>query len=222
MTNFAMRKLVRRCMAAGLAGALLAALWIVAEHGRRDSVLMHEELPYYASADLWPRWDWLSRQHRVGAFVMLDRDGRAFDQSVLDRGPTIVSFFFTACVTVCPISIDLLKGAQERLSVKQGRAAPAFLSISVAPQVDDPAALRKYAQSLQLAPQWRLATGEPAGIFALAKTGFFSDIAQPGTDGLPLHLTRALLIDRQHRVRGIYDASSAAEVIRLEHDVGRL
>lgn len=222
MKRFITRKAL--CVVAGvaLASALLVALALVAEHGKRESAMEHEALPYYSSADLWPRWDWLSRQHDVGRFALVDQDGQAFDQSVLDRGPTVVSFFFTACVTVCPISIDMLKGAQARMAAKHPGAAPAFLSISVSPLTDDPAALRKYAHSVQLAPAWRLATGDPAKVVALAQRGLFSDIATIGPDGLPTHLTRALLIDRQHRVRGIYDAAMPTEIIRLQHDVARL
>lgn len=202
--------------------ALLGAMILVSDHGKRESAMAHEQLPFYASPDLWPRWDWLSRQHDVGEFVMLDQQGKQFDQSVLDQGPTVVSFFFTACVTVCPISIDMLKGAQARIAAHPGGVKPVFLSISVAPQFDDPAALRSYAKSVQLAPEWRLATGDPAQVVRLAQRGFYSDIATLGPDGLPRHLTRALLIDREHRVRGIYDASVASEIFRLQRDLAQL
>ena len=87
---------------------------------------------------------------------------------------------------------------------------------------DDPAALRKYAHSVQLAPEWRLATGDPAKVVQLAQRSFYSDIATAGPDGLPAHLTRALLVDSQHRVRGIYDASVATEILRLERDAAQL
>ena len=211
---------MRPYLTVGLACALALMLGLVAEHGKRDSALAHAQLPYYSDADLWPRWDWLSRQHDVGSFVMRDQHGHQFDQRVLDQGPTVVSFFYTACVSVCPASTELLKGAQARMA-RQG-AAPSFLSISVSPQADDPKTLRQYASSILLGPDWRLATGDPEQIAKLARRSFFSDIAKSGPDGLPAHLTRAFLVDREHRVRGVYDAASPAEIIRLQQDVARL
>jgi protein SCO1 len=203
-----------------LAFALLAAAWLVAAHGRRESALEHEDLPYYSNADLQPRWDWLSRQRAVDNFVMIDQHGHSFDRSALDEGPTVVSFFFSACVTVCPISTDMLMGAHRRMKAK-GRAVR-FLSISVTPRFDDAAAMRTYAKTIGLPVDWRLATGEEQEVVDFVRSNFFSDIDRVGADGLPEHLTRAFLVDREHRVRGVYDSASPVDIIRLQHDIARL
>ncbi|MEO7495870.1 MAG: SCO family protein [Massilia sp.] len=209
---------------AGLIGAamLAGALRLLAEHGRRDSALAHTALPYYASADLRPRWDWLSRRHRVGRFALRDQRGAAFDQAVLDNGPTVVSFFFSACTSVCPVSTELLLRAQANLRRTRAGGAPRFLSISVTPQHDTPQALREYASKTGLPAEWRLATGAPGEIAALARRGFFSDVGTLGADGLPVHLNRAFLVDREHHLRGVYDATRPADIVRLQHDAASL
>jgi protein SCO1/2 len=220
MRNYS-KRIMQTVAGIGAAWALVAISGVVADHGMRDAALAQAQLPYYSNADLSPRRDWLSRRRDVGSFVMRDQHGHQFDQSVLDHGPTVVSFFFTNCVSACPLSIEMLQHAQARMAAK-GKVAPTFLSISALPLVDDPGALRNYARSVKLAPGWRLATGEPEQIYKLAQRSFFSDISQPGPDGLPAHLTRAFLVDREHRVRGIYDATSPADISRLQRDVAML
>ncbi len=206
---------LRRCVSALAAGAVAGALLVLAEHGKSDSVLAHTELPYYADATLRPHWDWLSRRHTVGEFALRDQFDRHIDEHLFDDGPTVVGFFFTACVSVCPVSTELLLGAQRKTRAR-------FLSISVSPQADDAPALRAYAARLGLPAPWRLATGAPKNIVQLAREGFFSDLDSAAGDGLPVHLNRAFLVDRAHHLRGVYDASSASDVVRLQHDLGRL
>jgi cytochrome oxidase Cu insertion factor (SCO1/SenC/PrrC family) len=215
---------MRICTAVAIGIMLLAgsgtALGLLAERGKPDSALAHTELPYYASADLQPRWDWLSRQHQVGQFALRDAGNRAIDNSVLNGRATVISFFYTACVSTCPISTELLMRA--RLSMVARGRAPHFLSISIAPLADTPDSLRAYAASVGLPAEWQLATGQAEAIAAMARSSFFSVVDQLGADGLPPHLNRAFLVDQQHRIRGVYDAASVADVLRLQDDVGRL
>jgi cytochrome oxidase Cu insertion factor (SCO1/SenC/PrrC family) len=213
-------RLARRIAFMAMGAALLTACALLAEHGKPDSALAHADLPYYGSSDLLPRWDWLSRQHKVGKLALQDQHGKILDEKLFDQGPTVVSFFFTACTTVCPVSTDLLLRAQASMA-SQGMT-PGFLSISVTPQTDDAATLRRYARSTGLPSSWILASGNAGQTARFASESFFSDIATLGTDGLPPHLDRAFLVDRQRRIRGIYDARSGQEIIRLKQDVARL
>lgn len=151
---------------------------------------------------------------------MVDQHGHRLDRSVLDEGPTVVSFFYSACVTLCPISTDMLMGVHSRIKA-QGREVR-FLSISVTPRFDDAAAMRAYARSIGLPVDWRLATGEQQEVVDFVRNNFFSEIDRIGADGLPAHMTRAFLVDRAHKVRGVYDAALPVDIIRLQADIARL
>lgn len=193
------------------AGAVQAARWAIS-WAPQGSALDHDELPFYARADLLPRWDGWSRGHNVGAVELVGADGGPFDERVFAAGPTVVSFFWTGCDSVCPLSIDLLRG------MKGARV----LLVSDQPLVDTPGLLRAYAARRSLPPQWRLATGKPDEITGWAKRALFLDLDRLAPDGGPLHAEINYLIDRQGRLRGIYAANSRLDAARLVGDYARL
>jgi cytochrome oxidase Cu insertion factor (SCO1/SenC/PrrC family) len=207
-------------LAAATAGCLIAGaalqLWI--DWRNPGSALAHDTLPFYASADLRPRWDRVSSVLRVDGFEFTDQHKTAVDDGLLDKGPTVVNLFFAGCVSVCPVSMDLLRTLQASF----GSQAPQFVSLTVSPLTDDVRALADYAGKFGLPKDWKLLTGEPKRIEAWARSSLYSDITKIGADGLPPHTERAFLIDRQHRVRGIYDARSPHEMVRLRNDIAML
>jgi cytochrome oxidase Cu insertion factor (SCO1/SenC/PrrC family) len=200
------------CMAAGASWSL----W--ADWNRTESALAHDTLPFYASADLWPRWDRVSSVLRVSNFQFTDHRQAVVDERVLDGGPTVVNLFFAGCVSVCPVSMDLLRTLQASL----GAQAPRFMSLTVSPLTDDARALADYTSKFGLPKEWVLLTGQPQAVEAWARHSLYSDITKLGADGLPPHTERAFLIDRRHRIRGIYDARSPHEMVRLRYDIARL
>lgn len=212
----------RRAVILGLGLAAMAAgvpawsLW--ADWHRPDSILAHDTLPFYASADLRPRWDRISSVLRVNDFEFTDHRKTAVDERLLDNGPTVVNLFFAGCVSVCPVSMDLLRTLQAGL----GSEAPQFASLTVSPLTDDVRALADYAGKFGLPKEWILLTGDPKRVETWVRKSLYSDITKIGADGLPPHTERAFLLDRQHRIRGIYDARSPHEMVRLRHDIGQL
>jgi protein SCO1/2 len=195
------------------AGAVLTL--VLRPQPKMDSALSHDTLPVYSKPDLRPRWDEDAMQGRIGTIRLRDQDNAALDEHIFDSGPTVVSFFFTGCATVCPVAMELLNEMRRTL----GAEAPAFLSISVTPLADTPQTLNAYATQLGLDKQWKLTTGIPAEVYRMARISLFSDIETPGPDGSPPHTERAFLIDRQHRIRGIYNANRSTELMRLRHDL---
>lgn len=204
-------------IAAGLAGLAGVAALSRSASGQSENALMYDTLPFYIQADLLPRWRGADGRH-IEDMALLDQDGRGFDESVFRQGPTVVNFFYSGCTTVCPVSMELLSLTRRDL----GTEAPNFISISVTPLQDNPAALRAYAKKIGLAGPWQLATGAPAQVYALAREQLLTDIETPGPDGQPPHTERAMLVDTEGRIRGIYDASQAVDLMRMRHDLRRL
>jgi protein SCO1 len=216
------RRLAWLALAAIAAVGAAGAASLLAEHGHLESVLAHETLPFYGSADLLPRWDFIASMHRVERFALQDQRGQAIDERLLDRGPTVVSFFFAGCATVCPVSTDLLRRTRTTLAERGREQAPAFVSITVAPLSDGPASLREFSKRFALGDDWTLMTGEPKRVARLAQRAFFIDIEAPGIGAEPPHIDRAFLVDGSRRIRGIYDATSTNEMQRLGADLDRL
>lgn len=85
----------------------------------------------------------------VPAVDLLDHEGRTHALRSLINGPTVVSFFFTGCSTICPPQTAQLRELQQQLAaarLKTAARAPLLLSISLDPLNDTPAAMRGYAE----------------------------------------------------------------------------
>jgi cytochrome oxidase Cu insertion factor (SCO1/SenC/PrrC family) len=201
-------------VAAGLAGAAVLSR---SAPEQPENALMYDTLPFYTKADLMPRWRGADRRH-IEDMALIDQNGKGFDEAVLRKGPTVVNFFYSGCTTVCPVSMELLSLTRKDL----GTEAPNFLSISVTPLQDNPAALRAYAKKIGLPEQWHLATGVPGQVYAMAREQLLTDIETPGPDGQPPHTERAMLIDTEGRIRGIYDANQPVDLMRMRYDLRRL
>lgn len=181
--------------------------------GPQGSALDHDELPFYSQADLMPRWDMLSRWHGVGPVALTEASGKALGAEMFAKGPTIVSFFWAGCATACPGSIELLRGMKGGARV---------LLITDQPLTDTVSVLADYRRRLNLPAEWQLATGRPDAIYGFASRSLFTDVEARGANGIPRHTEINYLIDRRGRLRGIYDAHSPADAIRLQTDVERL
>jgi protein SCO1/2 len=201
---------------AGLAGAA-ALSQSVRQPVRQENALMYDTLPFYVNADLMPRWQGAGGR-RIEGVALVDQNGRRFDEEVFRRGPTVVNFFYSGCTTLCPVSMELLGLTRKDL----GAEAPNFISISVTPLADTPPALTAYAKKINLPADWRLATGVPQQVYAMARKQLLTDIETPGPDGQPPHTERAMLVDAEGRIRGIYDANQAVDLMRMRYDLRRL
>ncbi|HYE35910.1 SCO family protein [Methylocaldum sp.] len=107
--------------------------------------------------------------YSIPDITLADQDGKRVslsDQLYTDR-PVILNFVFTTCTTVCPISTAIFSKLQAKLS-SQG-AKFRLISISIDPEHDKPANLKKYAQEFGAGADWRFLSGDTAGILAVQK-----------------------------------------------------
>lgn len=93
-----------------------------------------------------------------GPFQLIDQDGRAVDQTLLQGKWTLVFFGFTYCPDYCPTTLAALKATQARLGDKARDLQ--ILFISVDPERDTPQALKDYLSS----------EGFPEGVIGLTGT----------------------------------------------------
>ena len=86
-----------------------------------------------------------------------------FYDDMLKGKVVLISFMFTACNSLCPMTTAHLASVQEQLGERLGRDV-FIISISVDPTNDTPAALKKYAESFQAKPGWYFLTGEKENV----------------------------------------------------------
>ena len=80
--------------------------------------------------------------------------------------PTIVSFTYSACGAVCPVS-DLVMGAVEEALARSGRRDVALATLTLDPLTDTPERLRAHAVKVGAGPLRRFYTGAPADMYAV-------------------------------------------------------
>ncbi|HZH32292.1 MAG TPA: SCO family protein [Pyrinomonadaceae bacterium] len=105
--------------------------------------------------------------------VLLTQDNRPvrFYDDLLKNKIVLINFLFTTCKGACsPMTANLAK-VQQQLGAHLGREV-VILSLSVDPETDTPAALKKYAESFQAKPGWYFLTGRKENLdWVLHKLG---------------------------------------------------
>jgi protein SCO1/2 len=163
---------------------------------------------------------------RIGEFAMTDQDGQPATQAVLDGRVTIVDFIFTHCPFACPMMTASMEQVASELGESAAGKEVRFLSISVDPEHDTPAALKAFAQqrSLDLS-RWTMLTGDAETVngivrgleFALAPDPTRTiPLAEGGTMNNITHPTKLLLIGPDRRVLGIYSYDREDEIRALK------
>lgn len=81
-----------------------------------------------------------------GAFSLVNQDGKTVTEADFAGKPMLVFFGFTYCPDVCPLSLDLLGAALDKLAEtapeKAARLQPIFISVD--PERDTPAQMKDY------------------------------------------------------------------------------
>ena len=188
-------------------------------------------LPYYNEASFSPKWyaspDVVPADfHSIPAFTLQDQTGQTITEATFEDKIYIANFFFTACPGICPMTMTNMKRLQ---SAFEEDDAILLLSHSVTPGQDNIPALQKFAEKTQvLHNKWHLATGSMADIYSLGKNAYFAEEdlgneeAAKSREEAFLHTESFLLIDKNRRIRGIYNGMNTASVSQLIEDVARL
>ncbi|MEO8550856.1 MAG: SCO family protein [Kofleriaceae bacterium] len=163
----------------------------------------------------------LSDLSTIGAFSLVDERGQPFTQEALRHHPTIVSFIFTRCDTVCPVTSMKMSKIQEKTFDAGARIK--LLSISVDPAYDTPARLAEFAQKYKADPErWRFVTGQPAAIQELVEGPFLTSMQREADrpDGIPniAHGGYFMLVDGELHIRGMYESNDIHRLDELIRD----
>jgi len=81
-----------------------------------------------------------------------------------DGRPVVLSFIYTTCTTICPVTSQTLSQLQQKLGADRGRVH--IVSISIDPEQDTPARLAAYAKKFNAGPEWQHYTGTLAASIA--------------------------------------------------------
>ncbi|MBC7865811.1 MAG: SCO family protein [Bacteroidia bacterium] len=156
--------------------------------------------------------------HTVGNFSFTNQFGETVSEKNTSGKIYVADFFFASCQSICPIMSKRMGRLQDAF-----KSDPEFLILShtVNPMNDTVEVLNEYGKKYgALKGKWNLLTGEKKKIYDIARDGYLVNALQD--DGTPegfLHSELFLLIDKQKRIRGMYDGTDSMQVEKLISDV---
>jgi len=102
--------------------------------------------------------------------LLIDENGEEvrFFTDVLKDQVVVINFIFTNCGGACPMITEKLRMARKALGEALGNSIR-FVSISIDPARDTPAAMRKFKEMHRATGNWVFLTGEQENIDAVVK-----------------------------------------------------
>jgi protein SCO1/2 len=157
----------------------------------------------------------LQKIQRVSDAVLLDSAGRSIKLSALTQGKiTLLTFFYTYCADPlgCPFAHTTLAQLRDRVSGDRALAGRVrFVSVSLDPTHDTPAAIASYGQEFTSDPKfdWRFLTARRVTELLPVLDDFGQDVSvevdENGRATRTLHhMLKMFLIDARGEVREIY------------------
>lgn len=180
-------------------------------------------LPYITSPDFTPIWleDTtlkLSDLHTIQDFVFTNQLGEPVTQETMTGKVSVVNFFFTICPSICPRMMDNLTRVQETFKGND----VVQLSMTVMPETDSVPKLKDYAEAHGIdVNKWHLLTGDKTELYQTARQSFFADeeLGKKVGEYDFIHTETATLVDKEGRIRGIYNSTLPLEIDRLIDDI---
>ncbi|MEC8832528.1 MAG: SCO family protein [Bacteroidota bacterium] len=158
------------------------------------------------------------KYHKVADFSLLNQNGDTITQADYEDKIYVADFFFTTCLTICPIMTKNMGEIQEAVKDDPNIL---LLSHSVTPQIDTVAQLKRYAlEKGVIDSKWNLVTGDKKQIYELARKSYLA-VKNDG-DGGPfdmIHTENFILVDKEKRIRGFYDGTNREDIDRLLADI---
>lgn len=155
--------------------------------------------------------------HIIPHFELTNQEGKIISDKSTEGTIYVANFFFSTCKTVCPKMNEQVHRVQEAFKdIKDIH----ILTFTVDPDNDTVAALADYAKKMKADnSQWWFLTGPKDSIYQLAREGFLVPASLGETANDFFHSQYLILIDKEKRMRGVYDGTVPAEVDTLIDEI---
>lgn len=192
---------------------------------RQDKTI--STLPYYNTPDFTPHFidnpEEVAAQitHTIAPFNFLNHDSVAITPDIFRDQIHVANFIFTSCGSICPTMTRNMK----LLSDSLGNRPVVLLSYTVTPWIDKPHVLRRYRDDNGIHnPRWHFVTGNKAALYNLARQSYFAeeDLGFTKDSTEFLHTEHVILVDKNKRIRGVYNGTLPLDMLHLLEDINTL
>ena len=184
-------------------------------------------IPFYNSPDFTPYF--LSNgeveeivSHKISDFSFINQNEKTITNKEIEGKIHIANFMFTSCTSICPDMTGNMKLIEKAFS---NDPRVVILSYSVTPWIDTPDKLADYVEFNDIKTNnWHFLTGNKNEIYSLARESYFAEetmgFSKDSTDFL--HTEYFILVDRDKRIRGIYNGTLMLEALQVVEDISAL
>jgi protein SCO1 len=181
----------------------------------------------------------------VEDFSFTDQDGKPVTQNNVDGKVYVAEYFFTTCKGICPIMNSNMRRVYDEYKDEPGFM---ILSHTCMPETDSVPLLKAYEEKMLNGKlekkddgsyrikydtagshqpanntNWSFVTGDKEQLYKMARQSYMIDNNKPSpsqnmSDQF-LHSQFFALVDKQRRVRGIYDGLQEDEIQKLLKDI---
>lgn len=156
--------------------------------------------------------------HTIPDFELTNQKGETISLEDLDDQIHVAKFIFTRCPQECPVMTNNMRRVQRMHDDIEDLT---FLSFSIDPDHDTPDVLYDFAEQYDVDHNnWHFLTGDQDKIHNLAKDGYFMTVKEGDRQATDyMHSEHFVLIDKDRRIRGIYDGMDEEEVMTLKDEI---
>ncbi len=156
--------------------------------------------------------------HRAGAFSFINQDGKPITEKSVKNKVTVAEYFFASCPSICPVMNKNLEEVYEKF---KGNPDFAILSHTVDPERDSVPVLNAYASRFNAsAPGWEFLTGNKQALYNSATQDYL--LSGGDSSSRFIHTQYVALLDKSRRIRGFYDMTNPATILKLNGDIQQL
>ncbi len=162
----------------------------------------------------------------VQDFSFIDQNGKPVTQHTMEGKVYVAEYFFTTCKGICP-----KMNANMKTVYGQFKSEPDFAIIShtCMPEVDSVPLLKAYEQKMLATTNpklqttnWFFVTGSKDSLYKMARESYLLDNEKNNSMNIKdqfIHTQFFAVVDKQGRVRGIYDGLKKDELEKLSNDI---
>lgn len=158
-------------------------------------------------------------EHTIPDFSFVNQDSNIVTHKMVEGKIYLADFFFTSCPTICP---KVKKNMRKIYAQYKDKDDFLILSHSIDTKYDTVGRLAWYADKFNISSDsWHLLTGDKEEIYKIARQYYIAAVETPedlesgGFD----HSGAIALVDRQRRIRGLYDGTDPERMAQLAIDL---
>lgn len=165
----------------------------------------------------------------VKDFRFTDQDGEQITERNVEGKVYVAEYFFTTCKGICPKMNANMKTIFEKYKSADNFA---IVSHTCMPETDSVPLLKNYQAKMMSADEiksypnkWFFVTGNKDSLYRMARESYLLDNDKNNSENIAdqfIHTQFFALVDKQRRVRGIYDGLKKDELEKLATDIGEL